>query len=142
MLAWIACRTGGVDRAAALLAEALPLARGLGAPAHTANTLFFAGDATIHADQIAEGVRLTAAACRHEAYTTRMLFQDEQDEHAAAMGLARAALGDGTFERLWAEGRAMTDDQAFAAAREALAAIVARQKTIRAGAPPAAAAVT
>jgi hypothetical protein len=43
---------------------------------------------------------------------TRIPVDDEV--HAAGLAAARAALGDEAFDRLWAEGKAMTLEEAVA----------------------------
>jgi hypothetical protein len=113
-LGLVALRKGGLGRAATALRESLALLHDVGSSLGTAGCL--------------EGLALLGIARREHAAATRLLgaasslrgsllAPSTALDHAAlkrGSADARAALGDEAFDAAWAEGRAMTLEQAVA----------------------------
>ena len=62
----------------------------------------------------AEGVRLFGAAAALREAIGAVFSRDERDECERTIAAAREALGEEAFEAAWAEGRAMTMEEAIA----------------------------
>ena len=105
--------SGDGRRAAELLADSLQLLRQRGDVGihHALNRL---SEMAIHQGEFDRGVRLLAAAAHAlPGYGLWvLLFPAAKDDREASLAKTRFALGDDAFARTWAEGQAMTLDQA------------------------------
>jgi tetratricopeptide (TPR) repeat protein len=113
-LGHLALRRGDLDEAAALGKESLRLNReivdGRGMAASLAG---LAGVALAHG-QAARAARLLGAEEAQFRVLGIALFKTDQAEFDLHLAAARAQLGEATFTEAWAEGQAMTLDQAAA----------------------------
>jgi non-specific serine/threonine protein kinase len=110
-------------RAGELLKEGARLLREVAAPG-IHQILGYLGQRAVARGQFAKGLRLLAtagAAHADNVVFSILLTSDHPIERASAVGAARAALGEQTFAAAWAEGQAMTLEQAldYALAAEA-----------------------
>jgi non-specific serine/threonine protein kinase len=117
---WLARAEGDDEQAWALTAEALRLSRAAVESSATAPCLRNLGVLAIEAGQVRRGVGLLGAADRTTDFDIPLseLLLDALRACDASKETARTALGDREFEAAWAEGQAMTLDQAVAYALE------------------------
>jgi non-specific serine/threonine protein kinase len=117
---WSVRAEGDSLRARSLTAEALRLSRASVESAATTPCLRNLGILAIEAGQVRRGVCLLGAADRTAELDEPLaqLLLDAIQAYQASKMTARAILGDREFEAAWAEGQAMTLDQAVAYALE------------------------
>ena len=112
-LAMVALIRGNPDRAYALFRESLALALQLGHPELIAEGLV--GMAVIVAGQdAARAARYCGAADALFERAGVAIWPTRRRHYDAALDTVRAALGTEAFDAAWAEGRAMTREQAVA----------------------------
>jgi hypothetical protein len=120
-LAHVARREGDDTRLRALLDESAVLLRETASPG-LSDWLSFAGQLRVERREYVRGVRLLAAG---ESDGPRvgslraLLYLMPRDELETHMALARSALGEDAFAAAWAAGKALTPDEAVAAALDA-----------------------
>jgi DNA-binding CsgD family transcriptional regulator len=105
-------RQGEISRARAIYGECLLLSRELGSKPRCAFLLRHFGSLAQSQRQAEHAVRLYAAAAHWDTASglfTTLVDPLEQEQVIAAL---RAQLGEGVFAACWAEGQAMTLDQA------------------------------
>jgi tetratricopeptide (TPR) repeat protein len=115
----VALRRGDCLRAAALYKESLILQRGVGDKPGITRCLEGLAAVACARRHYGEGTRILGAA---EALRESTGFQPapfEQADHDHLVVSVRAALGESAFAAAWAEGRAMTLEQAIEYALEA-----------------------
>jgi non-specific serine/threonine protein kinase len=117
-LGYVVGMAGDEVRALALLCESLVLLRELGHLVRAARTLCFLGILAVRQGAFARGVRLFGAAEAVCGYYRVWLDPVQRTDLEASVASARAALGEETFASAWAEGQAMTLEQAVAYALE------------------------
>jgi non-specific serine/threonine protein kinase len=112
-LARVALRQGDVGAARRLAGEGLVLFQRLGYRAYIAYCLESLAEVEAATGRLVRAVRLwaKAAALRLEALNIRP--RCEEPEHERQLVAARADLGTALFDRAWAEGQAMTVDEAM-----------------------------
>jgi predicted ATPase len=104
---------GDLARARALLRDSLVTSAEIGDRYFAAGALQFLGVLEVHAGQFDRGTRLMGAA--DNVPTLRgMLDADELIDWDAGLAAARTALSPPAFKAAWAEGQAMTLEQAIA----------------------------
>jgi non-specific serine/threonine protein kinase len=114
-LGCLAREEGDRARAGELLKEGARLLREVAAPG-IHHILGYLGQRAIARGQFARGLRLLGAAAAAHAENvvfSILLASDHPVERASAIGAARAALGEQAFAADWAEGQAMTPEQAL-----------------------------
>jgi non-specific serine/threonine protein kinase len=114
-LGCLALEEGDRARAGELLQEGARLLREVAAPG-LHHILGYLGQRAIARGQFARGLRLlaTAAAAHAENVVFSILLaSDHPAEREAAIATTRSALGEETFAAAWAEGQAMTLEQAL-----------------------------
>jgi tetratricopeptide (TPR) repeat protein len=122
-LGWAEHQQGHDERARALLAESLRLYSDRGHPAFIAECL--AGIAGVVGAQAStpahtyHAARLYGAAEALQAVAKAMLRQGDRIGYRHDLAATRARLGEASFTAAWAEGQAMTVEQAVAYALEA-----------------------
>jgi non-specific serine/threonine protein kinase len=104
---------GNFDAAESYFKEALTEAKLRGWIEYTPFWLFPYATFVLQRGSYARGVRLAAVASRMEPDQVSILPSDRAD-HAAAIEAARTAMGEPAFAAAWAEGQAMTLDEALA----------------------------
>jgi hypothetical protein len=111
----IALQLGDAVRAEALLKAALPAFLRLGDDGRVGYLLPNLARVASHQARWERGARLLgAAAGRWEATGIPVPPSGGNQSYATATAEIRAVVGDTTFERAWAEGRAMSREQAVA----------------------------
>lgn len=121
-MAMHACRGGDVERATALLDESLRLFHGLADAPCTWNQLVLVAHVATMAGHHARAALLLGAADVQQHTSGMVPLVVTRAVHQDTITAARAGLGNEAFEAAWAEGRAMTLDQAVAYALEGSAA--------------------
>lgn len=109
---------GNDGDARAMLRESAGLFREVGHVPRLVRSVCFLGILALRRGHIARGVRLVAATEAANHFLRATLAPDERGELEAALLDARAAMGDAGFAAAWAEGHAMTREQAVAYALE------------------------
>jgi hypothetical protein len=138
-LADVALGEGDLGQAAALLREYLGVAERLGMKSHVAEALRHSGYLARARGEARAAGRLFGAAeqmMEELGWSPAPIGHAEYDRHLRA---ARAELGEQAFEAAWAEGRAMTPEQAAAyALGEPLhtARVASRTERLGWGPPP------
>ena len=129
----VACLQGAVARAAALQAESLVLFRELGGAwgiVYCLQRVALVAQAS-RSGQRPDGrrraARLFGALAELRATLGIPLPPNEQGRIEEALALLRAALGDATFVADWADGRAMTLEQASAYAVATVAPLLPQE---------------
>jgi predicted ATPase/class 3 adenylate cyclase len=113
-MAWIAEIRGQDERAVSLNKEALKMARHSGGPRQYLSILRGLGALALKKRQLERAARLYAASSNiadaHEFHGNTPLENNRLEGNVAAI---RSGLGEAAFERAWAEGRAMSLDEAL-----------------------------
>jgi hypothetical protein len=118
-LGYVAHQEGDAVRARMLLEQSLALMQEIGQQLGVAACLEgFAGVAELEG-QVARAVRLFGAARAIRDVLGLAPFGDERLDHERQLAAARTQLGEGVFDAAWAEGQAMTAEQAIAYALDA-----------------------
>jgi hypothetical protein len=117
-LAWIGWHEGDLAAARGHLVAALVSCRETGRYGETTDTLVSAEHLAQREGNPGRAVRLFAAAEGLRTALGEGMPPVERADFEAALTAARAALGDEAFAAAWAEGRAMTREQAVAFASE------------------------
>jgi len=115
-LGYVACLEGDHDRAMSLFRETIGLCRDLGNKRELAGCLDGLAEVATSVGHLERAVRLFGAAealRRTTGVPERRLLRADRDRDVAAV---RAAMGEDPFAASWAEGQAMTLDQAIAEA--------------------------
>jgi tetratricopeptide (TPR) repeat protein len=107
---------GDLGRAQALWQESLALITRRGSKWAAGWALGNMGTLTVHQGAYARGVRLISAAQAAHPGFLMSIDPDEREDCEASLATARTALGEDAFAVAWAEGQAMTPEQAFAEA--------------------------
>jgi non-specific serine/threonine protein kinase len=107
-----ACKEGMAVLAEQSLVEALTLAEALGAGETTAGVLECFAELSLAKHAAERAARIFGASERLRDEIVAPIQFNERADYESAIAAARAALGDDAFERAWAEGRAMTLDEA------------------------------
>jgi hypothetical protein len=94
-----------------LLRESCIHLRGVGRGSYFVAPIWFSGVLAIQRGSLQRGARLLAAGTPPRDHPRFALAQDRRT-FAESIESARASLGDAEFERAWAEGQAMTLDEA------------------------------
>jgi hypothetical protein len=115
-LAGLIAPSGDLARAAALDAEALELRRDIGDRISIAYSLESIAATSSRAGTPQIGARLFGAGERLREETGAPLPPSERARYEEGVGLARAALSPEDFARAWAEGRALSLNDAIAEA--------------------------
>jgi tetratricopeptide (TPR) repeat protein len=113
-----ACKDGLLPLAETSLVECLGIAQALAEPRVTAAAMETFGDLALARHDPERAARIFAATerLREEIVTPRPF--NEQADHESVVAAARSALADDAFDKAWAEGRAMTLDEAVRYALE------------------------
>jgi tetratricopeptide (TPR) repeat protein len=106
-------KEGDVDRAASLLRQSLTVWRDLGDRAGLSAAVGFLGVLAISQGAHRTAVRLLGAVGPGPALSLP-LTPDDRRAYAESLTAARRALGEDAFAAAWAEGQAMTVEQAIA----------------------------
>ena len=117
-LGQVLARQGEHDRAEALLRESLSLLRAQGHRSRTCRALYISGLLANGRGDYERGCRLIAVATMRHPMAETLLDPTERAEVEAGLAAARAALGEEAFAKAWAEGQAMTLEQAVEYALE------------------------
>jgi tetratricopeptide (TPR) repeat protein len=117
-LAWIGWHEGEFATARAHLVESLMLCGETGRYQESIDTLVSAGQLALRQESAERAVRLFGAAEVLRAAIQRARPPVERAEFEDAMTAARAALDEEAYAAAWAEGQAMTRDQAVRFALE------------------------
>jgi predicted ATPase/class 3 adenylate cyclase/Tfp pilus assembly protein PilF len=117
-LGYVALHQGDLADATSLFKESLAMARQLGSKRSIAICLVGLGAVALAEGQHERATRLFAAAGSLLEQLGAHLSPVDQSEYAANIATARAQLGEG-WNHIWAEGRAMTIEQAVENALEA-----------------------
>jgi DNA-binding NarL/FixJ family response regulator len=94
--------------------EALMIAAELGAHCCTAETLECLARLAFEAESHSEATRLLAAASTHRQRLGLVRFKVFDDDHHALVSALRTAMGANAFDAAWAEGAALSTDEAIA----------------------------
>jgi predicted ATPase/DNA-binding SARP family transcriptional activator len=113
-LGYVLGRTGDAGQASALLRESLLLFQEVGHRPRAARSLCFLGILSTLPGDYSCSARLIGAAERINHYLRASLALDQRAACEKALATARTALGDAAFGRIWAEGQAMTLEEAVA----------------------------
>jgi predicted ATPase len=119
-LAWIGWHEGENATARGHLVEALVLCRETGRYRETIDTLISTGHLAQRQENPTRAARHFAAAEALRAAIGEAMPPVERAQYEGAIAAARAALGEEAFAAAWAEGRAMTREQAVRFALEEL----------------------
>ncbi len=119
VLARVAESQSDLERAVALLRESMTLLREAGDRRHTARCLDALARVALRQGMPERAARLGGAAEGLRDAIGTPLPPVVREPHAQTVFATRTALGEDAFARLWADGRAMTLDQAVAYALEA-----------------------
>jgi len=115
-LARIGWREGAFAEARSHVVESLRVCRETRRYVATIDTLVAAGHLAQRQEDSARAVRLFAAAAALREPLGQVIQAVERTEYEDALAAARAALGEEAFAAAWAEGRAMSLDQAVGCA--------------------------
>jgi predicted ATPase len=113
-LAWVALHQGDYKRAEALFKESLIPARDLKAPYIVSENLMALADVAIQAGDAERAARLLGASAGLSETTGYVLNPFDREVFDRYVASARGALDEERFSSAWAEGRAMTFEQAIA----------------------------
>jgi predicted ATPase/class 3 adenylate cyclase len=114
-LAVFAAHDGNIDGALSMLKESLQISRDLGDRSAIADTLGYFAAVLVVAGRAEEAARLLAGAeALHEEFGSSGAWPEKENEEA--LGLIRAQLDEAPFSQAWAQGRALTLDEAVALA--------------------------
>jgi non-specific serine/threonine protein kinase len=114
-----ACKDGMLPLAERSLVEGLGIAQALAFSRATAAVMETFGDIALAKHAPERAARLFGASERLREEIVAPIHLNERADYESAIAAARAALGDDAFEQAWAEGRAMTLDEAVRYARGA-----------------------
>ena len=114
VFARLARADGDTSLADDLAHEALTLAAKCGVLVETVDALETVAGLAAHFESYEESARLCGAAQRLRDEIGYVRFRVEQPDYDADVARAREALGEEAFERPWAEGSAMSADEAVA----------------------------
>ena len=114
----LALLEGSVAQAKSRFAESTEIFRQGGTRMATANALAAFGGAAVKEEEYERGVRLIAAAASLDSFFWTSLDPAERSSHETSLAVAKNALGGAAFGDAWAEGQAMTLEQAVAYALE------------------------
>jgi len=119
-LAFVAQREGDHHEALRVLRRSLALCQDLGVPTDVIQELLaFAGSLGALGEPL-RAAHIFSAAHAFLQRSGTLIDPSDQPEHDRNLAFVRAQLGEAAFEAAWAEGQAMTFDQAVAYARSAL----------------------
>ena len=110
----VAVADGQPERAEDLAHEALAVRTGIGDKCGIADTLELLASLASGQESHGEAARLLAAADAVRQRIGYVRFEIYRDWHGAVVAAVRSALGDDDFARAWAEGAALTMDEAAA----------------------------
>jgi hypothetical protein len=114
----VACMQGEYSRAATLIDEGLVLSRDIGARDLVAESLESLAWVAAAREQPERATRLGGAAGALREALAAPLWPEQRAGHDRAVQAMRAALGEDAFTVAWAEGQALTLEQASALALE------------------------
>jgi non-specific serine/threonine protein kinase len=117
-MAMHACRRGDVERATALLDESLRLFHGLADVPCSWNQLVLVAHVATKAGHHTRAARLLGAADVQQRASGMVPLNIARAVHDETIAAARSGLGEDAYAAAWAEGRAMTLEQAVAYALE------------------------
>jgi predicted ATPase len=112
--AYLALHQGQPGRAEALLVESIVLSRTVGHWTQVVYGLEVMGGVAVAQGQPERAVRLLGAGEAYLARTKQSFGQPERGEHDSYIAAARTQLGKEAFATAWAEGQAMTLEEAVA----------------------------
>jgi non-specific serine/threonine protein kinase len=110
----VARARGDLAGARALLAETVTVLDDVGDLGPMPQMLYTLAAVDADVGRIERAVRLQAAATKLEEIVGTRVWPANLRERDSWLGRARAALGEASFARAWAEGQAMTTEQAVA----------------------------
>jgi predicted ATPase/class 3 adenylate cyclase len=112
-LGWIALRKGDWNRAGARLGESLAVRREIGDQSGSAWCLERLAELAMARGQAEKAVRVFGAATAQRESIGSVMDPVDQPESERQLAALRAQLGEERFAAAWAEGRALTMDQAI-----------------------------
>ena len=118
-LAFIAQHEGNHHEAIRVLRRSLELCQDIGAPNDVAQELLALAGSLGALGEPVRAARLFGAAHTFLQHSGTLIDPSDLREHDRNIAWVRAQLGDAAFDAAWAEGEAMTLDQAVAYARSA-----------------------
>ena len=118
-MAFVAQHEGDHQEAIRLLRRSLALCQDVGVPAEVARELLALAGPLGAAGDAVGAARLFGAADAFFQHSGALVDPDDQPEHDRNIAFVRAELGEAAFAVAWAEGQAMTLDQATAYAHTA-----------------------
>lgn len=113
-LSMVAYAQGDYPSVLALLRESLIIRSKISSNIHILNNLVGFGELAVASGQLRRGVRLLGATAAHWEAMSVVPEQDSRRNHEAAVASAQAQLEADAFSRAWAEGKAMTIEEAIA----------------------------
>jgi non-specific serine/threonine protein kinase len=113
-----ACKDGMLPLAERSLVEGLGIAQALAEGRATAAVMETFGDLALAKHAPERAARIFGASERLREEIVAPIHLNERADYESAIAAARAVLGDDAFERAWAEGRAMSLDDAVRYTRE------------------------
>jgi predicted ATPase/class 3 adenylate cyclase len=117
-LGWVAMREGDWNRAVARLCESLEVRREIGDKGGSAWCLERLAEVALEQGQTEKAVRLFGAAAALRTSIGSVIDPVDQPEYERRRASLQAELGEVRFAAIWAEGQALTLDQAVAYALE------------------------
>jgi DNA-binding CsgD family transcriptional regulator len=122
-LAFVAQREGDHQEAIRVIRRSLALCQNLGVPTDVAQELLALAGSLGALGEALKATHLFGAAYAFLQHSGTLIDPSDQPEHDRNIALVRAQLGEAAFEAAWAEGQAMTFDEALALALAAVASV-------------------